>query len=164
MYKPFESLPPDARVWIYQSDKLLTKDQQVIISEALHSFTDQWAVHGSPMDTSFRITDDHFIILAANDHASGCSIDSSVRVIRDLGEKTGVDFFNRNLIGFEIDGNVQLVKLKDLKSAFAQGALSPTSLHYNNLVQTVHDLETAWKMPAKDTWLRRYFDQQTVSG
>jgi hypothetical protein len=164
MYIPFESLPPHARVWIYQSDKLLTKDQQLIISEALRSFTAQWAVHGSPMDTSFQIIDDHFVVLAANDQASGCSIDSSVRILRDLGERTGVDFFNRNLVGFQIDGKVRLVNLKELKSGLVQGNWSPKSVHYNNLVQTVNDLANGWKVPAKDTWLSRYFDQQTVSG
>jgi hypothetical protein len=162
MYVPFESLPPQSRVWIYQSDKLLTKDQQSIISEGLRSFTEQWSVHGSPIETSFRIAEDHFVILAANDETSGCSIDSSVRAMRNLGDQIGVDFFNRNLVAFHIDGNVRLVNLKELKTALSHGTWSATSLHYNNLVQTVNDLSRLWRVAAKDTWLCRYFDKQTA--
>jgi hypothetical protein len=44
----------------------------------------------------------------------------------------------------------------------SHGTWSATSLHYNNLVQTVNDLSRLWRVAAKDTWLCRYFDKQTA--
>jgi hypothetical protein len=82
--------------------------------------------------------------------------------MRNLGDQIGVDFFNRNLVAFHIDGNVRLVNLKELKTALSHGTWSATSLHYNNLVQTVNDLSRLWRVAAKDTWLCRYFDKQTA--
>src|SRR6188768_266542 len=113
MFVPFQSLPDHARIWIYQSERKITSEEKTIISDTLEAFTQQWAVHGQPMDASFAVLHDQFIILAANDQASGCSIDSSVRTIKNLGDQLGVDFFNRNLIAFQKRNEVTTVVLQD---------------------------------------------------
>jgi hypothetical protein len=150
-------------VWIYQSDKTLSPDYEKIIENTLRSFTEQWTVHGAPMDTSFKIEKSHFLILAANDQASGCSIDSSVRVIRELGDKLGVDFFNRNQIAFWIDNQVKLIPLPHLKTAYAEKVWDAKTPYFNNLINTVDELNKGWLVPAEKTWLSRYLLQETLS-
>src|SRR5688572_3717194 len=121
MYIPFQQLPGTARIWIYQSDRALSLEDEKILSDALMTFCNQWAVHGEPMDTSFEIRYNRLLVLAANDHASGCSIDSSVRIVKDAGTKVGVDFFNRGLVAFLESGKVHVVPMADLKGALARG-------------------------------------------
>lgn len=164
MFVPFQSLPDHARVWIYQSERKITSEEKSTISEGLEAFTQQWTVHGQPMDASFTVLHDQFIILAANDQASGCSIDSSVRAIKSLGDQLRVDFFNRNLIAFQKDSDVTTVMLQDLKKKFEAGAWNQDSLVFNNLVSTKKELEKNWLIPASASWLKRYLPRETVAG
>ncbi len=159
MFVPFESLPSDARIWIFQTDRPLTADEKRIAEERLHEFTNEWAVHGNPFNTSYTIQHHHFLILAADEssqNASGCSIDSSVRVLKELEQKLGVKLFDRNLIAFWADAKVTLIPLQELKQKFESGILNDQSLAFNNLINTKGDLERTWLLPAGETWLKRY--------
>lgn len=155
MLIPFQNLSPDARIWIYQADKELTEADKKIIKETLIAFTNQWNVHGAPLPASFDIRHNRFIILAANDTTSGCSIDSSVRVINSLSEKLGINFLDRS-VAFKSGDQTILVPLTKLKDGFVEGSLTGESLVFNNLVATVHELNDSWLVPASSTWLKRY--------
>lgn len=167
MYVPFEALPGHTRVWIYQSDRKFTPAEKNIISDTLRSFVDGWMVHGQPMQASFDIRYDQFIVLAADEDinaASGCSIDSSVRVIRDLGESLGADFFNRNNVAFRINDETVLLPLPELKQKSEEGYWRGETPAFNNLVNTKEDLQKNWLVASGTTWLKRYLPKETVSG
>lgn len=163
MFVPFQSLPDHARIWIYQADRKLTVAEKNTISEALKTFTQQWLVHGQPMEASFDIAYDRFVILAANDQASGCSIDSSVRTVKELGEKLSVDFFNRQLVSFKNENDVIVFALPDLKKKFEEGAWNQHSVLFNNLVSSKAELEKNWLVLAGTSWLKRYLPRETVA-
>jgi hypothetical protein len=156
MFIPFSSMPAHARVWIYQASKELTSAEQHILTEGLTSFTHQWNVHGNPIETSFSIHYNRFIILAANDQVSGCSIDSSVHAMKALAAQIEVDFFNRTEIPFLKEDRVETYPLAKLKQAFENGTLAPDSLTFDNQVTTIKDLTENWIIPAKSSWLKRY--------
>lgn len=162
MLIPFYQLPATSRVWIYQAERKITSAEKGIISEVLTAFTQGWSVHGQPMETSFEIRHDLFIVLAANDQASGCSIDSSVRAVKEAGAATGVDFFNRTNVAFQTAGGVTLVPMGDLKKKYAEGIWSGTTPVFDNLVDTKGKLDEAWVAPAGDTWLKRYIPAESV--
>ena len=85
MFIPFQKLSPQSRIWIYQSDKIFSEHDTVILKQQLTAFTEDWLVHGAPIEASFDLRYDRFAIVAANDPTSGCSIDSSVRAMKELG-------------------------------------------------------------------------------
>ena len=163
MYIPFESLPQHSRVWIYQSGKKFTQADIDTISKALVSFTQSWSVHGQPMDASFDIRHDQFIILAVNDQASGCSIDSSVRTIKEIGSAIGADLFDRTQVAFLVKDEVVLLKLAELKQKFEEGVWHEQTPTFNNLVDTKAALADSWVVAAGTTWLKRYLPKETVS-
>jgi hypothetical protein len=163
MYIPFESLPQHSRVWIYQSGKKFTQTDIDTISEALTSFTQNWSVHGQPMETSFDIRYNHFIILAANDQASGCSIDSSVRAIKEIGSAIGADLFDRTQVAFKEKEEIVLLRLAELKQKFESGLWNEQTSTFNNLVDTKAALADNWVVAAGTTWLKRYLPKETVS-
>lgn len=163
MYIPFESLPLHSRVWIYQSVKKFTQADIDTISKALVSFTQSWSVHGQPMDASFDIRYNHFIILAVNDQASGCSIDSSVRTIKEIGTAIGADLFDRTQVAFRVKDEVLLLKLAELKQKSEEGMWHEQTPTFNNLVDTKAALADNWVVAAGTTWLKRYLPKETVS-
>jgi hypothetical protein len=115
------------------------------------------------METSFDIRYNHFIILAANDQASGCSIDSSVRAIKEIGSAIGVDLFDRTQVAFKEKEEIVLLKLAELKQKFESGLWNEQTSTFNNLVDTKAALADNWVVAAGTTWLKRYLPKETVS-
>lgn len=159
MYVPFESLPSSARVWIFQSNRPFNDHELAIIDGRLRSFTEEWNVHGTPLNTSYRVEHRQFIILAADESsqsASGCSIDSSVRVVKELEQSLGLTLFDRNLVAFKTGEGILTIPVGKLKENFANGIIDEDTLAFYNLVGSKGEFETKWLVPAKETWLKRY--------
>jgi len=163
MYIPFDALPQSARIWIYQADKKFSSEEKNIISEALETFSNQWLVHGKPIQASYLIAYDQFIILTANDETSGCSIDNSVRIIKSLGESLNINFFDRNRIAFKEKEEVKVILLEDLRAQYEAGVWNGQTLTFNNLITIKQDLEKKWIVATETTWLKRYVPKQTVT-
>jgi hypothetical protein len=166
MWVSFDELSDNSRVWIYQANRIFTAGEESIITEQLEVFCEQWVAHGHPLKTSFKVAYHQFIILAADESfhlPSGCSIDSSVHVIKSLQTKTGIDFFDRTLIAFKLKDEVKLFPLTRLKEEFTNGTLTPESLSFNNLVATKHEWQNNWLVPAKNSWLARYLPKSVVA-
>ena len=167
MYVPFEKIQDSSRIWIYQANRKFNSEEFNIISDALTAFTEGWLVHGSPMQASFSLRYDQFIIIAADEDAnaaSGCSIDDSVRTLKRLGSALSIDFFDRTLVAFKKDEHVFTISASDLKTKLSDGVWNSDTLLFNNLVNTKRDLTQTWLVPAGASWLKRYLPKQTVAG
>jgi len=165
MFVPFDSLPSSSRIWIYQSDRKFSSSEKEILSEALSTFTEQWQVHGQPMKTSFAVLHDQFIVLAADEDfnsASGCSIDGSVRLLKEMGNQLGMDFFNRNLVAFKKEKETILIPVKDLNKKRIEGTWDENTFVFNNLVSSIETLNKNWIAPAGTTWLKRYLTGEKI--
>lgn len=95
------------RIWIYQSNRMLTTDEQSLASERLDAFTSKWKVHGHPLTASAEIRYGLFILLKVDERQalpSGCSIDASVRFMKELQQELHVDFFDRMQIAYRDKG------------------------------------------------------------
>jgi hypothetical protein len=165
MFVPFASISPESRIWIFQAERAMSSEELQIVEEKLRAFTESWAAHGEPLKTSFTVKFDQFIILAADeDHhsPSGCSIDSSFRVLKEIEGMTGIPLFDRNLVAFMVDDQVMLIPLRDLKEKFAAGILKQDTLSFNNLISIKAELDAKWLVPARETWLKRYILDELV--
>ena len=81
MFVPFENLPEESKIWIYQSNRKFSDAEFSEIEMALQSFLEGWAAHGTSLESSYQLKYNRFIIIAVNQDvqaATGCSIDSSV--------------------------------------------------------------------------------------
>lgn len=162
MYTPLNTLPGSAKVWIYQSPKKFTQSEKEIINGRLASFTETWMVHGAALTASFDVVYDQFVILAADDVASGCSIDSSVKIMREIGSELEIDFFDRTSIAFLIDNEVRLISLSSLKTAFADKQLGAHTPVFNNAIAVLQEFRESWPAPARNSWVSRYFPKESV--
>ena len=76
---------PDSRIWIYQSDRMFSEKETEAIDEMLRQFTDSWTSHGAKVKGFGKVFFNRFIVLMADETSSGvsgCSTDSSVRLIK----------------------------------------------------------------------------------
>lgn len=160
MYIDFDRLPDEARVWVYQADRRLTDEDVTTIENTLQVALSQWAAHGQPLLASARVVENRFLVLGVDEGyslPSGCSIDSSVRTVQEVGRQIGADFFDRSAAIQDSKGDVQTLALPAIKLAVASGALTPETIVFNTLVKTKAEFLTDWRIVAANSWLKRYF-------
>jgi hypothetical protein len=158
---------PDSRVWIYQCNRLFSMGEAFEIEDLLKNFTEKWKSHGTPVKGTGYLFFGQFIILMADERAtgvSGCSTDSSVRLIKDIEQQFTVNMFDRTTLAFVVKDKIQLLPLSQLQYAVDNGFIDADTSYFNNLVQTKEELETKWIVPVKDSWLKnRVSFSKTVS-
>ncbi|MEJ7830463.1 MAG: hypothetical protein WKF91_19800, partial [Segetibacter sp.] len=117
-------LPEDfdaaSRVWIYQSSRLFSIGEALEIEDMLNEFVEKWQSHGAKVKGYANLLFGQFIVLMADETAagvSGCSTDSSVRLIKAIEENFKVDMLDRQSLAFIIKDKVQLLPLSQLKYA-----------------------------------------------
>jgi hypothetical protein len=166
MFVPFETLPSNARLWIYQSDRSLNIDEEKKLSVELEQFCEQWKAHGQDLKTSFTIKYRHFVILAVDENyndASGCSIDGSVRILKSLQERSGINFLDRSKVAFRISNEIQTFSLNELRNLFSSGRLTASTQTFNNLIATKSDFDKEWLTTVEKSWLIKYLPKSTVA-
>lgn len=97
----FDSLPNDARVWVYAAERTLSDEEVRKIEYELQAFTTNWTSHGSALRAAAQVFDHRFVVLALDTHeasASGCSIDKSLRAIQQLEQSLQLNLTNRLIV------------------------------------------------------------------
>lgn len=151
-----ENFHPSSRVWIYQSSRLFTMSEALEMEEMLEAFVNDWKTHGTPVKGYGNLFFGQFVVLMADETAagvSGCSTDSSVRVIKQIEERFKVSMFDRQHLAFVIKDKVQLLPLAQLGYAVENGFIDENTLYFNNLAATKEELLNKWIIPTKDSWL-----------
>lgn len=152
---------PQSRVWIYQSDRKFTASEKNIILDKLTAFTKQWRAHGNELAAAAEIRDGFFIVLIVDEtqaNVTGCSIDSSVRLIKEIEQELNVDLFNRLNIAYINGQDIVIVNRTNFENLINQGKVTTETIVFNNLVQTLTDLDSKWKVPLKDSWHSKVFN------
>jgi hypothetical protein len=152
---PADKLGGHSRVWIYQADRALNDEEVQRIESVLSTFVSNWKAHGHPVQGSAQVLHNHFLLIYADEEASGvsgCSIDGSVRLIQELGREMQIDFFNRlNLVVQDAEA-VRVIPRMNLEAEIEAGQVTAETLVFDNLVATKADLEASWQKPLRDTW------------
>ncbi len=159
MLIPFQSLSPNSRIWIYQSSRVLSTEEQSILKSETENFLTQWTAHGQTLRAGIQIAFDRFLIIGANEdvnEASGCSIDKSVAFIRQLEQRFHTDFLDRSRIAYRMDGNVHIADFKDFKNSLSKDEISDRTEIFNNAVHTKKELDNDWIQPVASSWLAKY--------
>jgi hypothetical protein len=149
---------PESKVWIYQSSRLFSMSEAFEIQDWLKEFTEQWKSHGTPVKGTGYLFFGQFIVLMADETAtgvSGCSTDNSVRLIKDIEQRFSVNMFDRTTLAFVVKDKIQLLPLSQLQYAVDNGFINADTLYFNNLVQTKEELESKWIVAVKDSWLNK---------
>lgn len=156
-----------SKVWIYQSSRLFTLSEALQIEEMINQFAADWHSHGMLVKGAAHLLFGQFVVLMADETAtgvSGCSTDSSVRLIKEIEKIFGVNMFDRLALAFVVKDKVQVLPMPQLKYAVEQGFITADTLFFNNVVLTKEEFENNWIIPAKNSWLAKKISfQNTVS-
>lgn len=160
MFIPFENLPEDSKIWIYQSNRKFSDDEMAEIEKHLVAFLEIWAAHGTGLEASYLLKYNRFIVIAVNQEvqqATGCSIDSSVAFIQGLEQKYQVDLLDKMNVTFKNGEHIAHKSLIDFKRMAKEKAVTASTIVFNNLVNTIEEFNENWEVPAGESWHSRFF-------
>lgn len=151
-----ESFAADSRVWIYQCNRKFLISEAMELEQKFEEFTANWHSHGAKVKGFTNLFYGQFIVIMADERAtgvSGCSTDSSVRMIKQIEKEFNVDMFNRQVLAFIVKDKIELLPLAQFKYAWENDHINADTLYFNNTVGSKESLENNWLIPVKTSWL-----------
>ena len=150
----------NTKLWIYQADRKFTHTEISEISNLLNGFTSTWQAHGQNLNAGFEFRYELFIILWVNENvatASGCSIDSSVRIMKEIEQNYEVDLFNRFNMAWKEQGEVKVAKREDFEKLVSDGTIKNETIVFDNMLTSGAFLENKWEVPFSESWHSKVF-------
>lgn len=153
------SFPDTAKVWIYQASRALTPDENQLLASKAKAFASRWTAHKMALQADAAVVSNLLLLLIVDENqasVSGCSIDSSVHFVKEVGAELGIDFFNRLNVAYLQQGQVHVVHFQTLVEQIKSGTVNASEISiFNNLVGTVAELKTKWLLPVGESWIAR---------
>ena len=155
-----ENFSDQSRVWIYQSNRLFTLSEALQLEDIIDDFIKNWNSHGTPVKGFCNLLFGQFIVLIADEQnatVSGCSTDSSVRLIKVIEDGFKISMFDRTQLAFIINEKIQLLPLAQVSYALEHKFIGAETLFFDHSVSNKKELTERWIVPLSNSWLgKRY--------
>jgi hypothetical protein len=154
------NISENSRVWIYQANRILAQEEETAILQMLDNFTAEWLAHGHALAAIGEVLHHQFIILSVDEQvagATGCSIDKSVNLMKEIEQKFNLNLFDRFRIAFRQSEDVVNCSREEFEAMIKNGHVNENTLVFNNLITNRNELQTAWEIPLKDSWHAKVF-------
>lgn len=151
---------PQSKIWVYQSNRAFTDTEAVSIQQKLNDFTAQWKAHGHQLNAKAEVIYQFFIVFTVDEASAGvtgCSIDASVRIIKEIEQEFGVDLFDRFNMAYRIDNKIIVSNKEDFETLVSIKTVGPDTIVFNNLVQNLEEFQTKWEIPFEQSWHSKVF-------
>lgn len=153
-------------MWVYQSATELSNEQTQQIQQQLNTFAQGWTAHNHQLLAGAQVKYNRFLILVVDESqagASGCSIDKSVNFMKQLEQQYGITLFDRFNLAYRNGENILSAPRNEFEELIKAGVISQDTMVFNNLVQTLEELQTKWEAPLKDSWHMQLFGRYLVA-
>ena len=139
-------MPDESRVWTYLCNRILNDQEANLIEGQIKKFTRSWKAHQKPLSANGQLLYNQYIVLAVDESVepiSGCSIDSSVHLVKTIEKHLEVDFFNRLNVLILKNETPKLVSYHDI------GAYTGDFV-FNPRIESLGELRENWLVEIKD--------------
>jgi hypothetical protein len=154
-----KDLSDDCRVWVYQANRILTAGEIEKLQKEGERFVISWTAHGQGLEARVFVMLESFLVIALNQSspsASGCSIDKSVRWVREMEATLGLSLTDRLKIACLLDGNVILCDLNELSLRILDGTVQADTPVFSAAVTRLGHLRGDWLQPLNRSWAWRH--------
>jgi hypothetical protein len=159
----FDRMPDDARLWVFAAPRPLTDEQAAALLGCVDDFLERWAAHGAPVLGARDFRDGRFLLVAADERAtgvSGCSIDSLQHALADAEGALGTDLRRAASLVFwrDASGDVRSAERPEFRRLAQAGEVGEGTVVFDNTVGTVGDIRAGrWETRLRDAWHARAF-------
>ena len=152
----FESLPDDARVWVFGAADALDARGRDRLLDAVDDFLSQWNAHGEPLASARDWRDDRFLAVGVDQStagASGCSIDGLFRTLARLEPELGTKLLGGGRVYYrDVDGQVVTTSRAAFAALARDGAVGPDTPVFDTSLTTASAWRHEFERPTRDSW------------
>jgi hypothetical protein len=144
---PFDTLPDDARLWVFAARAPLDEVDEKRLLTAVDSF---------PLTCAREFRDEHFLAIAVDERASdasGCSIDGLFRVLKGIEEGIGTTMIGGGMVYFRAGGGMVLTCTQhQFELMSLEGAVNGDTIVFDTTLTTLGEYRTRFEPRARDSW------------
>ena len=154
------TISENAKVWIYQANRLFSIEEEQSILKILNDFTSEWQAHGHALAALAEVYYQQFIVLSVDEQiagATGCSIDKSVHLMQEIEKKFKINLFDRLRIAYIYEEEIINCSKEEFEKQIKNGLVTKQTLVFNNLINRRSELKTSWSVPLEQSWHAQVF-------
>jgi len=155
MTVPFSQMPPNAKVWIYASDKIINASQLETIHQMAVPFIQNWTAHQNQLKAEFAVLYHCFLVFMVDEgfnEISGCGIDKSVKLVKEIEQATGLNFFNRLKIQTIENQSINIYSKIEIVEKIENNTLTSNVKTFNNQITNKLQFDSEWIIDLKNAW------------
>jgi hypothetical protein len=153
---PFDTLPDDARLWVFAAADPVTGANADRLLGAVDEYLEGWAAHGQPLTCARDWREDRFLAIGVDEAgagASGCSIDGLFRILQRLQSSLGTSIVGSGRLFYrDAAGVVRTVARADFARLFAGGELSNDTPVFDTSATTAGAYRAGFERPLASSW------------
>ena len=152
----FDSLPDDARIWVFGAANDLTAPASDRLLAAVDQFLAQWNAHGSPLRCAREWHEGRFLVIGVDQStagASGCSIDGLFRTLARLEPELGTSLLGGGRVYYRgDDGRVNAATRKQFAELAGEGRIGPETPAFDTSITTASAWRQEFERPVRESW------------
>jgi hypothetical protein len=151
---------PQSKVWIYQSNRLFNTTDLDYLHTVLNTFVQNWSAHNHDLKAGYEIRHQRFIVVIVDETqtgASGCSIDKSVHLMKQIEEHLSIDLFDRFQIAWKEGENIRISNKSEFENLLVSETINANTIVFNNLVKSYEEYLNQWETPINKSWHIKVF-------
>ena len=151
----FDKISDESRIWIFQSNRLISDLDIESLEKQIEVFLSSWTSHGNQLMVASKIKYNLFIIIALDQScstASGCSIDKLVSFIKNIENEYQISLLDRLDISFRYKNKISVLRLDAFKRKILEKKINNDTIVFNNLINLKSDLTDNWEIPLNRSW------------
>lgn len=155
----FENISNKSRIWIYQSNDEFNKSDIKIINEKSDEFIKNWKAHNKDLKSAYTILHNRFIVIAIDEDFNpigGCSIDYSLRLIKEISNTINKNLLDRMTIIYRDNTLINSISLNEFKSQIKNGLFSNDTLIFDTTINSKQELLDKFEVKLSNSWLSKF--------
>ena len=161
MVVTFDKISDDSRIWIFQSNQLISNIDIESLEKKIDAFLSSWTSHGDQLMVASKIKYNLFIIIALDEScstASGCSIDKLVNFIKNIENEYQISLLDRLDLSYRDKNKISVLRLDDFKRKILEKKINNDTIVFNNLINLKSDLADNWEIPLNRSWHQKLIE------
>ena len=157
----------NSKVWVYPISRTINSEQLAIVKQGLAEFIGQdglgqWKAHGVPVKGAFQIVENRFVVItddANSASATGCSIDSMLKIVCEALESAGTELADFSNIFFKLNDNIYEASRPDFAKMRSSGQIQNDTEVFNLAPANLGDfLDNGLSRPYQESWHKKVFE------
>jgi hypothetical protein len=160
---PLARMPNEARLWVFAAPRALSPAEETTLAARVEAFISTWHAHGSPVVGDWSWEHQRFLLIAADEAAtgvSGCSLDSLYDSLKALEREIGVTLLDAaSRVWYRDDaGEIQALIRPEFRQLVRSGILGPDTPVFDHTVASVGALRAGgWERRMAESWHGKAF-------